>query len=211
MKTLVAVMKENQWLTYAGWGAGRRGDAGALRVELSRKEDEAFVAVQWIEQYMRRQKGRNESRSSYGLKHICERMVGKYISNGVMIAAFLMHGGYEIARIRQSLNAEFNVSECACRVASAISNGRPPKGFVYFVRLGSENTFKIGMTTGLPEDRLASLQTASPIPLSLHEYITTDMPKIVERDLHERFKRHRIAGEWFQITPRMIADVIRDL
>lgn len=202
MKSLGHVMRENEWLTYRGYG----GDE-ALRQQLSENEDAFDRAVDWVGRYMRRQQAMNQSRSSYELKHICEKMVGRYISNGAMIAAFLAHE-YEWARIRTSWNVEFNVSECAAAVTSSISNGNPPTGFVYFIQAGEQNLFKIGRTSGLPDDRLASLQTASPFPLSLYKHVGTDIPKMLEKDLHQQFKPYRVSGEWFAITPEMIRDAL---
>lgn len=195
-------MRENEWLTYRGYESNED-----LRRRLSENEDEFDRAVDWVGRHMRRQQAMNQFRSSYGLKHICENMVGRYISNGVMIAAFLAHE-YEWARIHTSLSVEFNVSECAVVVARSISDGKPPTGFVYFIQAGDQDLFKIGRTNGLPEDRLSTLQVASPVPLSLQWYIGTNEPKALEQALHQQFKPYRVSGEWFAITPEMIRDAL---
>lgn len=202
MKSLGHVMRENEWLTYFGYGGK---DEDGLR--LGDSSESFLLATDWVEKYMRRQDDINELRSSYELKHICEKMVGQYISNGVMIAAFLAHG-YKCARIRASLNVELNVSEYAVTIARSISNGRKPAGFVYFVQAGDQDLFKIGRTNGLPEERLATLQVASPVPLSLHRCISIGAPRDLERALHQQFKPYRVSGEWFAITPEMIRDAL---
>lgn len=73
-------------------------------------------ACEWIRDNLTPTKTINQSRSSYGLKHIAEREIG-YITNGLFIAA-MHHCGYLVARIRQGPNAEFNVSEKSVRKAS---------------------------------------------------------------------------------------------
>jgi hypothetical protein len=61
----------------------------------------------------------NYRHSSYGLKHIAEKHLGTYISNGEIIAAMILSGfTYKCER---GPNAHFNVSE---KSVSAIS---PPK------------------------------------------------------------------------------------
>jgi Meiotically up-regulated gene 113 len=66
---------------------------------------------------------------------------------------------------------------------------------IYIVSGASGRFFKIGFTNSI-EDRLRSLQTASPEPLHLHLAIPGSLDK--ERELHRRFAVHRAQGEWFK-------------
>jgi hypothetical protein len=66
---------------------------------------------------------------------------------------------------------------------------------IYFVSGASGEFFKIGFTNNI-EDRLRSLQTASPELLHLHLAIPGSPDK--ERELHRQFAAHRAQGEWFR-------------
>lgn len=77
-------------------------------------------------------------------------------------------------------------------------------GYVYFVRYGLEDVFKIGMTMQNLAGRLSGIQTGSPTPLTLHGYIETDQPSALEEKLHKRYAKYRISGEWFRIPTSTI-------
>lgn len=66
---------------------------------------------------------------------------------------------------------------------------------VYVIRAGDR--VKIGASRNPPK-RLASLQTASSERLEL--LFVMDGDTGTERDLHDRFERYRIGGEWFRIA-----------
>jgi hypothetical protein len=66
------------------------------------------------------------------------------------------------------------------------------KGFVYFI--GNDEFVKIGYSTD-PKNRLKYIQSGHPHKLKLFGCIRGDMK--LERELHEKFKEHRLNGEWF--------------
>lgn len=73
----------------------------------------------------------------------------------------------------------------------------PPDGkvWIYFIRSGEGGPIKIGQAKD-PVDRLMGLQTGSADELTLETAMIGE-PK-VERQLHKRFAKHRIRGEWFK-------------
>lgn len=71
---------------------------------------------------------------------------------------------------------------------------------VYFVR--SANAIKIGVTTDLGK-RIASIQTSTPYPVELIAAIPGD--KALESELHATFANHRTSGEWFRLSPDIVA------
>jgi hypothetical protein len=83
-------------------------------------------------------------------------------------------------------------------------------GYVYFIRHGDDDVFKIGITSGNVEDRLRQLQTGTPEKLTLYTYIKHPDPAIKERELHEKLKDRRINGEWFGLSPQEIRDILED-
>ena len=71
--------------------------------------------------------------------------------------------------------------------------------FVYFIQHGREPLFKVGFSAN-PLRRLAALQTASPVPLTLKQTIETEFAKELEGFLHRDLAdRRRPEGEWFSL------------
>lgn len=75
---------------------------------------------------------------------------------------------------------------------------------VYLIAADDLEMVKIGRSTvrGVV-DRVAALQTGSPVALSLVHSVPA--PEWVETHLHERFKAHHVRGEWFRDVPEIRA------
>jgi hypothetical protein len=75
------------------------------------------------------------------------------------------------------------------------------RGAIYFI--GCTETFrvKIGFTTGNVFERLAKLQTGSPTHLAYLGSLPGTLAD--ERNLHSRFARDRVRGEWFRVSPQL--------
>jgi hypothetical protein len=75
--------------------------------------------------------------------------------------------------------------------------------FVYFIYNQDSNAIKIGWA-GNVQNRLAELQTASPIKLKLLKTIQLESPaeaQSLEKQLHRHFAHLKIQGEWFKADP----------
>lgn len=66
---------------------------------------------------------------------------------------------------------------------------------VYFIQPVDGGLVKIGVSNS-PESRLSNLQCGSPVELRIVKTIP-DVPRSLERKLHEKFAQHRRRGEWF--------------
>lgn len=66
----------------------------------------------------------------------------------------------------------------------------------YLIAAEGSPLVKIGHTNVSPEKRLAGLQTGQPMLLTL----LWSQPGDYERELHKRFSKHRVRGEWFDLT-----------
>lgn len=71
--------------------------------------------------------------------------------------------------------------------------------YVYVIRMGRKNMFKIGKTND-PQGRLTSLQTASPFKLSLTNVFRADNASAAEEALHAALIELQMEGEWFSLT-----------
>lgn len=75
------------------------------------------------------------------------------------------------------------------------------EGHVYFVAPVGGGLVKIGWTSGYIGDRIAALQTGSPVRLEL--LLAFPAPRDAEPQLHDRFARLREHGEWFRPTEEL--------
>lgn len=80
-------------------------------------------------------------------------------------------------------------------------------GFIYIVR-DANGLLKIGISSN-PTARLATLRTASPVPLAF-EYIGALRSDgyAIEAKAHDILSRHRLSGEWFDCAPEVAVGAI---
>ena len=71
-------------------------------------------------------------------------------------------------------------------------------GFVYLLCDGER--FKIGMTKGKIEKRIAELQTGNPNEIWVHSYYETMYPYKIEKMLHARHVASNVKNEWFDLS-----------
>jgi len=74
------------------------------------------------------------------------------------------------------------------------------QSWTYFVQAENGGPIKIGITSTNPSQRLAGLQTGSPLLLQFVGLINGDC----EKKLHDQFRSARLHGEWFEPVPELI-------
>lgn len=79
---------------------------------------------------------------------------------------------------------------------------------IYFVRCGKTEFVKIGTAKNVVS-RLNDLQLSNPLPLTLLAVMDGDWH--AEQRLHRRFKAEHHAGEWFVISDRLRAFILRQI
>lgn len=99
------------------------------------------------------------------------------------------------------MNGTGNVEDISAEAVPPVRSHRPP-GRVYFIRAGSN--VKIGFSTQ-PMDRLQSLQTSHPDKLEI--LCTIAGSRDTERDMHKRFAKFHVRGEWFRMSSEITAFV----
>ena len=81
-------------------------------------------------------------------------------------------------------------------------------GYVYFISgNGKRDAIKIGWTQGAVEDRVAALQTGSPVPLV--PLAAVRAVYAFERWCHRELADDRVYGEWFARSARLMAFIRR--
>src|SRR5215813_8757037 len=86
--------------------------------------------------------------------------------------------------------------------------------YVYILRSGNENLFKIGRTDADVDTRIRQLATGNPHRLTKFDIIETEHDSLCETYLHRILRSRKSlasdAREFFAITPEELAPVIRD-
>jgi hypothetical protein len=86
--------------------------------------------------------------------------------------------------------------------------------FVYVLRSGDEELFKIGRTRGDLEARIRQLATGNPHRLTLFDHIETEYEAVCETYLHRRLRSKRSgegdAREFFALSAVDLRDALRD-
>lgn len=72
------------------------------------------------------------------------------------------------------------------------------KGYVYLLTDGE--LYKIGVTRGSINKRIAKLQTGNPYIIQMLECYETDNPFKLEKILHFRYSCKRVNNEWFELS-----------
>src|SRR5262249_44777621 len=73
--------------------------------------------------------------------------------------------------------------------------------YVYVLRSGNEDIFKIGRTRQDVDSRRSGLATGNPHPLTVFDVIETEYAALCETLLHKRLRSKRVAGEFFAVDP----------
>lgn len=116
---LMALCQAHPTLTYQGFdpaGAVRsqrpaHAEFLAEREALLSASSEFIDVVAWLEKNSKQQtKTLNQLAHSYNWKHVAEKALGRYVSNGVFIAAALQVG-LQVKHIEGTLNAHVNLSQ----------------------------------------------------------------------------------------------------
>lgn len=70
---------------------------------------------------------------------------------------------------------------------------------IYVIGNAKLQAYKIGYSTK-PEVRLKTLRKHSPIPLELFSRTPVNNAELAEQALHKAFTKHRMHGEWFNLS-----------
>lgn len=73
--------------------------------------------------------------------------------------------------------------------------------YLYLIscKSGFETFYKVGISNDV-ESRLAQLQTGNPLELSIEACYGFDNAEIVEKSIHQAWKKEKVRGEWFNVS-----------
>ena len=72
------------------------------------------------------------------------------------------------------------------------------KGYVYLLTDGE--LYKIGVTRGSIDKRIAKLQTGNPYIIQMLDCYETEDPFKLEKMLHNKYKLQNVNNEWFSLS-----------
>lgn len=79
--------------------------------------------------------------------------------------------------------------------------------FIYAIRQIGSDFYKIGISKS-PEARLQALQTANPNTLELvASFNVGKLASQLETGIHITFQKHRVSGEWFNLTEEDVMEL----
>lgn len=82
--------------------------------------------------------------------------------------------------------------------------------YVYLMRAGDTQYYKIGRTKRDPQKRKNELNgTLAPFEIKLVCQIKTDDSAKLEKELHEKYKGNRERGEWFNLEPSQLFEIMK--
>ena len=76
-------------------------------------------------------------------------------------------------------------------------------GFIYLIH-AHEDVYKIGKTKS-PRKRFKILEVKLPFPIEVKHMIPSNDYSRAEKQLHEKFTKKRIRGEWFKLNKKDVA------
>ena len=88
--------------------------------------------------------------------------------------------------------------------------GEGSMGYVYFIRSGDRDRFKVGYTVNSVEQRQKELQTGNPDKLSIFYVIESEYAETLEASLHIRLSEYQTEAknEWFAISEPKLKEII---
>ena len=148
---------------------------------------------------------RNKQKRFYGfnktqqliqkLDRIQKKITGEDKRHALELGLAYMRKGYFLKNER--IDAEILVSKYQKEAKARVIEKSH-----YLYAIGDDENLKIGMSVN-PSQRLKSLQTSSPRPLSIkwQKYCAEDSKEAFrqEKKLQRRLKRYHISGEWYSI------------
>ena len=87
------------------------------------------------------------------------------------------------------------------------------RGVLYIIGSTPKNPVKIGITRGTTsEKRMTALQTSHWLDLKIiYQTPVVSNIELLERELHKRFSKERVKGEWFRLSPKKIQFLVSEL
>jgi DNA segregation ATPase FtsK/SpoIIIE-like protein len=81
--------------------------------------------------------------------------------------------------------------------------------YVYLLRAG-DNHYKVGVAKSV-KSRVAGIQTSNPTKIHIVSTKLLEDAYATERELHARLKQWNVSGEWFELEPRQVIDLLIEI
>lgn len=81
---------------------------------------------------------------------------------------------------------------------------------LYIIRQKDTNFFKVGITTDI-EKRFSAIQNGNPADLEIKYNENFFLCETIEKNIHKHLELFHVRGEWFQMTPNKLKQLIEKL
>ena len=82
-------------------------------------------------------------------------------------------------------------------------------GYLYIVKCGDFDYYKIGVSKAAVGGRLSNLQSGCPFPLKMIDVFYCTHYSQLEHELHQKYRSKNISGEWYELTDKELAEITR--
>lgn len=82
----------------------------------------------------------------------------------------------------------------------------PKDGYIYLLE-SDQNIYKIGYTKN-PDRRAATFGLQLPFSVRVKHLIPTNHMRIAEKQLHDKYSKYRVNGEWFRLNDSHVEEIM---
>lgn len=128
------------------------------------------------------------------------------------VSTFYNKGIQKIPKINKALNNNNIVSKSELKKVYDCDNKfKKGSGYVYIVHCKGSDLYKIGISKSKPNNRLSNLQSGCPFELDMIHIGLCDHYGLLESEIHKRYSKHRVRGEWFKLSAPLLLCVLNDI
>lgn len=109
---------------------------------------------------------------------------------------------------KQSSNHRRRKARVSDELRKSFKHGQ---GYVYLIHCKGTIFYKIGISKNDPENRLSSLQSGCPFELEMIHLGHCDYYGLLESELHSRYSKYKVRGEWFEFSDSQVLCVKNDI
>jgi len=84
-------------------------------------------------------------------------------------------------------------------------------GYVYLIKCGDFDLYKIGVSKSGPNKRIGSIQSDNPFEIHVMGVYYCNHYSLLEHEMHERYREHCVRGEWFRFNEQQLLCVDAEL
>jgi len=111
------------------------------------------------------------------------------------------------------LMSENGVNNIIKKNRNKVTSSKKKKGcgYVYVIKCKGFDLYKIGISKIDVPNRLSNLQSGNPFELEVVRVFYSNHYSLLEHEIHERYSKYRVRGEWFEFNDAELLCVLSEL